>query len=357
MTAIRVAHAGADYDVMVGDLSEALPRLETLADGRPLPLISDRRVFDLHGPLLAGMALPDVILVPEGEAAKDWRTMAAVIGRLADLDIKRGTPIVALGGGSVGDIAGLAASLFKRGCPIIHVPTTLLAQADSAIGGKTAINAAGQKNLVGTFHHPLLVIADPDLLDTLDARQLRSGYAEVVKYGLIDDPGFFEWCEANGGGLLDGDRDMRRVAIERCVRAKARFVTADPDDTAGTRALLNFGHSFGHAIEAVAGHGILHGEAVAIGMALAFELSTELGLCSAADADRMRVHLQAVGLPIRTGDVGLEAQGAAIFRAMLSDKKAEVSGLPLILVRAIGEAFVARDFALDQLSAFLARQA
>jgi 3-dehydroquinate synthase len=355
MTVIRVAHPGADYDVLVGGLDDALPRLQALAEGR-LPLISDQRVFALHGERLGGLTVPDPILVPEGEAAKDWTTLTSILDQLARLDIKRGTPIIALGGGSVGDVAGLAASVFKRGCPIIHVPTTLLAQADSAIGGKTAIDAAGQKNLVGTFHHPLLVVADPALLDTLDPRQLRSGYAEVVKYGLIDGPDFFAWCESNGDRLLAGDGDLRRTAIEHCVRAKARFVAADPNDTSGTRALLNFGHSFGHAIEAVAGHRALHGEAVAVGMVLAFDFSVEGGLCPAADADRVRTHLQAAGLPTRIGDLGLGGQGAAILTAMLADKKARASGLTLILVRRLGEAFVARNVDLPRLSAFLERQ-
>ena len=353
MTAIHVAHSGADYDVLIGDLADALPRLNAIADGRLLPIVCDRRVFELFGKQLADVTLPDPILIPEGEAAKDWPILADITSKLAKLGVKRGTPIIALGGGSVGDVAGLAASLFKRGCPIIHVPTTLLAQVDSAIGGKTAIDAAGQKNLVGSFHHPLLVIADPSLLDTLDGRQLRSGYAEIVKYGLIDHAGFFAWCEANGARLLESNGDLRREAIEHCVRTKARFVSADPNDTIGTRALLNFGHSFGHAIEAVAGHGVLHGEAVAIGMTLAFEFSVELGLCAHADAERVGAHLRYVGLPTSLGDVSLHAKGAAVFEAMLSDKKAQADGLRLILARGIGEAFVARNVDLDRLSKFL----
>jgi 3-dehydroquinate synthase len=356
MTAIRVAHAGADYEVVIGDLANVLPRLEVLADGMLLPIISDRRVFELYGAMLAGVALPGAILVPEGEAAKDWQTLASIIDQLAALDVKRGTPIIALGGGSVGDVAGLAASLFKRGCPIIHVPTTLLAQADSAIGGKTAIDAAGQKNLVGSFHHPSLVVADPSLLDTLDPRQLRSGYAEVVKYGLINDPAFFSWCESNGAALLEGDREARQTAIGHCVRAKTRSVTADPDDTAGTRALLNFGHTFGHAIEAVSGQRVLHGEAVAIGMILAFDFSVKLGLCAVADAERVRAQLETTGLPTRLEVAQLNSKGAILFKAMLADKKAQSSGLTLILARGIGEAFVARDVDLNQLSEFLRRQ-
>ena len=350
MTSIRVAHAGADYEVVVGNLIEALPKIAALAGGLRLPIISDARVFGLHGERLPGIALDPPILIPEGEAAKDWATLAFITESLATLDVKRGTPILALGGGAVGDVAGLAASLFKRGCPIVHIPTTLLAQADSAIGGKTAIDGREQKNLAGSFHHPLLVIADPALLDTLDERQMRSGYAEVVKYGLIDDPDFFVWCEANGEALLAGNGIARCAAIEHCVRAKARFVAADPNDTIGTRALLNLGHSFGHAIEAVAGQAMLHGEAVAMGMTLALQFSAELGFCSIDDADRLETHLWAAGLPTTLGKLDPDA----VYAAMLSDKKATASGLTLILARGIGRAFVAKDIGQERLRRFLA---
>ena len=352
MTSIRVAHAGADYEVIVGRLEEALPSIAALAGGARLPVVSDRHVFDLYGGMLAEIALPEPILVPEGEEAKAWSTLATITGGLAERDIKRGTAIIALGGGSVGDVAGLAASLFKRGCPIIHLPTTLLAQADSAIGGKTAIDAAGQKNLVGSFHHPLLVAADPGLLETLDDRQMRSGYAEVVKYGLIDDPCFFAWCEENGEALINGDKAARQAAVEHCVRAKARFVSADPDDTSGTRALLNLGHTFGHAIEAVEGHSILHGEAVAAGMALAFRFSVELGLCPQEDAERVETHLHSAGLPAGLGN----SPPDAVLQAMAGDKKATSSGMALILAGGVGEAFVQRDVEYARLSDFLLRR-
>lgn len=354
MSTIRVAHEGADYEVMVGSLADALPKLEALAGGQKLPLVSDHRVFALYGEMLGEVALDPPILVPEGEAAKDWSSLVAIVDGLAALGVNRGTPIVSLGGGSVGDVAGLAASLFKRGCPIVHVPTTLLAQADSAIGGKSAIDAAGVKNLVGSFHHPALVIADPALLDTLDQRQFRSGYAEVVKYGLIDDANFFGWCEAKVAMLLAGDRTVRSEAIEHCVRAKSRFVTADPGDTTGTRALLNLGHSFGHAIEAVGGHSILHGEAVAIGMTLAFQFSAELAFCASADASRVRDHLRSAGLPTALADIGIDPR--PVLAAMQSDKKATAAGLTLILASGIGQAFVARDVDPARLSAFLSGQ-
>ena len=353
MTMIRVAHAGADYEVVVGALADAMPKLQAIADGRRLPLVSDQRVFDLHGDKLAAICLPAPILVPEGEAAKDWRTLEQIVEQLAKLDVKRGTPILALGGGSIGDVAGLAASLFKRGSPVIHVPTTLLAQVDSAIGGKTAIDAAGQKNLVGTFHHPLLVIADPELLDTLDARQLRSGYAEIVKYGLIDDADFFAWCEGNGGRLLDGDCAARGFAIEHCVRAKTRFVAADPDDTAGTRALLNLGHTFGHAVEALAGNSFFHGEAVAVGMCLAFRFSERLGLCPPDDAHRVDNHFASVGLPTSLAEVGLGERGGDVAALMARDKKANAAGMALILVRGIAKAMLVRPVPPAQLGEFL----
>jgi 3-dehydroquinate synthase len=354
MTAIRVAHAGADYEVVIGPLAQALPRVSHLARGVRLPLVSDKRVFGLHGHLLADVIGPEPILAPEGEAAKSWETVAAITDRLAALDVKRGTPVIALGGGSVGDVAGLAASLFKRGCPIIHVPTTLLAQADSAIGGKTAIDAGGQKNLIGTFHHPALVIADPALLDTLDERQLHSGYAEIVKYGLIDDRAFFGWCEGNGEAILTGDPVARYTAIEHCVKAKARFVSADPDDSRGKRALLNLGHTFGHAIEGLAEGRMLHGEAIAIGMTLAFRLSADLGLCAREDAERVSAHLTSIGLPATLPEAGV--QSAAVFNAMQSDKKSTAAGLVLILTRGIGQAFVTHNVELRKLAHFLAAQ-
>ncbi len=353
MSAIRVDHPGASYDVLIGGIDSLADRISAIADGRRLPLISDQKVFQLYGRSFQGIAVDQPILLPEGERAKQWPVLAEVIDQLASLEVKRGTPILALGGGSVGDVAGLAASIFKRGCPVIHVPTTLLAQADSAIGGKTAIDAHGQKNLVGTFHHPALVAIDPSFLDTLDTRQLRSGYAEVVKYGLIDDPVFFEWCEAIGNALIAGDPSARLHAVEHCVRAKARFVSEDPLDTTGKRALLNFGHSFGHAIEALGGDEILHGEAVAVGMAMAFRLSVTLGLCANDDCDRVKAHLASAGLPTTLGDVGLAGRGDELAALMAHDKKADQSGLALVLARGIGQATLVREFDQGKLIAYL----
>ena len=320
-----------------------------------MPLVTDPRVLELHGDKLRAILPVEPILIPEGEAAKDWHVLAELLGHLTRLNITRDTPILALGGGSIGDVAGLAASLFKRGCPIVHIPTTLLAQADSAIGGKTAIDWQGQKNLVGTFHQPSLVIADPAFLETLDPRQLRAGYAEVVKYGLIDDPAFFEWCEAHGAALLAGDQALRQTAIEHCVRAKLRLVAGDVEDRQGRRALLNLGHSFAHAIETASGLGpVLHGEAVAIGLCLAFGFSVELGLCRSEDEDRVRAHLASIGLPTRLDDVGLAGAGQELLDAIKSDKKAGAEGISLILVRGIGRAEVARGVDPRHLADFLA---
>lgn len=355
MTTIQVAHPGAEYEVIVRPLAEALPLIEALANGQLLPLVTDRRVHALYGATLSGIARPDPILVPAGEAAKDWANLIRILDHLVDSSVTRGTPLVALGGGSIGDIAGLAASLYMRGCPVIHVPTTLLAQVDSAIGGKTAIDAGGQKNLVGTFHHPALVIADPALIDTLDERQLRSGYAEVVKYGLIDEAEFFAWCESNGAEVLTTNGEARRTAIAHCIRAKARFVAADPSDDRGIRALLNFGHTFGHAIEALADGSVLHGEAVAAGACLAFGYSEQLGLCPAEESKRVRSHFAAMGLPTTLAEVGLTNRSSDLLHLMSRDKKAGPSGLRLILSRGIGQAFLQAGVDMDSLAAFLRR--
>lgn len=355
MIAIRVAHPGADYQVLIGGIADALPELDRLTAGRPLTIISDQRVFELHADKLGSLGQAKPILVPEGECAKDWSNLAHIVDELASRGVNRGSPIVAFGGGSVGDLAGFAASIFKRGCPIIQIPTTLLAQVDSAIGGKTAIDAASQKNLVGTFHHPSLVIVDPALLGTLDDRQLRSGYAEIAKYGLIGDVDFFTWCEANGGAVISGNDDARQSAIEHCIRAKARFVADDPGDTTGSRALLNFGHTFGHAIESVVGLEVLHGEAVAVGMHLALAYSSELELCDTADVDRVKAHFTAAGLPTTLEDVGAAGRKDEVFAAMLADKKAGSTGLALILARGIGRAFVARDVESEGLADFVRR--
>ena len=348
---VRVEAGPRGYDVLIGPVEAGIERLSATA--API-LVSEPRVFALHGERLARAFGGTPILIPEGEAAKDWAELHGLIEQLAARNAGRDTPIVALGGGAVGDVAGLAAALFKRGCPVIHVPTTLLAQADSAIGGKTAIDAFGEKNLIGTFHQPALVIVDPSFLDTLDPRQMRSGYAEVVKYGLIDDPAFFAWCEAEGRGVVAGHRELRLHAIETAIRAKARIVAGDVEDRSGQRALLNLGHSVGHALESEAGIGaLLHGEAVALGIALAFRASVEFGHCAAGEAARVIDHLRAVGLPTRLAEVDLAGRGPDLASWMVRDKK-NTGGLALVLAHGIGRAFLDRSVDPRRLSAFLA---
>ena len=358
MTVIRVKAGPCGYDVLVGPVEAGIERILDLAQGATPVLVSEPRVFALHGAPIAEALVAQPILVPEGEAAKDWDSLHSLLADLARFNVSRSTPIVALGGGSVGDLAGLASSLFKRGCPIVHLPTTLLSQADSAIGGKTAIDAFGEKNLIGTFHQPALVVADPAFLDTLDQRQMRSGYAEILKYGLIDDPAFFAWCEANGAGVLAGHRDLREQAVSAAIRAKARIVAQDVEDRTGKRALLNLGHSFAHAIESEAGLGsVLHGEAVALGMLLAFRFSGEIGHCSAADADRVAKLLGESGLPVRLDDVGLQGRGRRLVEWIRRDKKNADGKIALVLAHGIGRAFLDRSVEEERLTVFLDRTA
>lgn len=344
------------YDVVIGPLENARSRLQELAHGRTLPVVSDARVWELHGGKLQGLIDVEPVLVPEGEPAKCWEQLQRLIAEFTRRNLDRSHPVVALGGGSVGDLAGLAAALFKRGCPVIHVPTTLLAQVDSAVGGKAAIDAEGQKNLVGTFHHPALVLADVALLDTLDERQLGAGYAEVVKYALIGHEVLFDWLERHGPEVLSGSRPMREEAVQQCLAAKARLVEADPEDRLGVRALLNLGHTFGHAIESAAGLGqVLHGEAVAVGCVLAFDFSAAEGICPREDAERVRRHFKSAALPTTLGQVGVS--GPELVPLMNADKKNEGGRLRLVLVRGIGDAYLAADVSPRRLTDFLSQAA
>ena len=328
------------------------PRIAVVTDATVAGLYLDRLTASLAA---AGLAA-DAVIVPPGEATKNWRTLETVTERLLGLGVERGDCVVAFGGGVVGDLTGFACAILRRGCRLIQMPTTLLAQVDSSVGGKTAINAAAGKNLVGAFHQPALVLIDPDLLATLPPRELRAGYAEVVKYGLLGDAPFFDWCEANVAALLAGDAAARTQAIAASCQAKATIVVADERETGEARALLNLGHTFGHALEAEAGFSdrLLHGEGVAIGMALAFRFSAEAGLCPAADAARIGAHLLHAGLPVHPSAAGA-TDAAALIQHMRQDKKMAGGTLPFILARGIGRAFVARDVQLAQVEGFLAR--
>ena len=356
MSVVPVTAGDDRYDVIVGPLADSAERLRALSGGQPLPVVTEPKVWALHGDKLSAVVPCEPVFVPEGEEAKQWPHLQQTITAFARRNLDRKRPVIAFGGGSVGDLTGLAAGLFKRGLPVVHVPTTLLAQADSAVGGKTAIDADGQKNLVGLFHQPALVLADPALTLTLDRRQLLAGYAEVVKYGLIDEPDLFAWLEEHGPALLGGDLSLRSEAVTRCIAAKARFVEADVEDRTGVRALLNLGHTFAHAIESAAGLGVvLHGEAVALGCVLAHEFSAELGLCPPEDAARVRRHFAATGLPTDLAAMPLDRP--ALLPLMGADKKNEGGRLRLVLTRGIGRAFLSDGVEPTRLSAFLERAA
>lgn len=360
MAVIRVALGERSYDILIeaGALERAGNWLAPYAKGRPFVVVTDANVARTQLPRLAASGLPlDPIVLPAGEGTKSWDQLAGLCNALLERGVERSDHVIALGGGVIGDLTGFAAAILKRGCNFIQLPTSLLAQVDSSVGGKTAINTPAGKNLIGAFHQPSLVLIDPLVLETLPARELRAGYAEVVKYGLIDDFAFFEWCEANGPALLAGDLAARQRAIAHSVASKARIVAADERETTGMRALLNLGHTFGHALEAETGFSdrLLHGEAVAAGMALAFRYSAAAGLCPGQDAARVTAHLRACGMPASLGDAGITASGATLVAHMLHDKKMAAGKLPFLLARGIGQTYLARDIALDDVAAFLDR--
>jgi len=338
-------HVGRGLMRRAGDLIKPLllqPRVFIITDSNVGPLY----LPVLEASLEAAGIRADHITVPAGETAKDFSHLVQVLDAMLAAKCERRTMVIALGGGVVGDLAGFAASILLRGVDFIQVPTTLLAQVDSSVGGKTGINTAAGKNLIGSFHQPRLVLADTDALGTLPRRELLAGYAEVAKYGLIDDAPFWAWLEANGAAALAGD-EASHAPLSHCVvtscRAKARTVAADERES-GVRALLNLGHTFGHALEAEIGYGndLLHGEAVAIGMILAAELSANLGLCPAADAARIRAHLAAVGLPTDVPKRGPRGPvtADALIAHMARDKKVQDGASTFVLLRGIGKAFL-----------------
>jgi 3-dehydroquinate synthase len=355
MTIVPVELGERRYDVRIeaGALDRAAELLAPYVRER-LIVVTDDIVAAAQLPRLKH---PDIeaIVLPAGEATKSWAQLEALCDRLLALEVERGEHIVALGGGVIGDLTGFAAAILKRGVGFVQIPTTLLAQVDSSVGGKTAINTSAGKNLIGAFYQPSFVLIDPIVLDTLPPRELRAGYAEVVKYGLISDPGFFAWCDDNAAALLAGDAEARAYAIAHSVRAKAKIVGEDEREIADRRALLNLGHTFGHALEAETGFGpaLLHGEAVAAGMALAFRFSAERGLCSADGADRVAGHLRKAGLPQDRASAGVNAPGERLAAHMAHDKKKAGGRVPFILARGIGQAFVDKSVALDEVAAFL----
>jgi 3-dehydroquinate synthase len=361
VTIVPVSLGSRSYDIVIerGLLARAAEHLKPLSRGRPMAIVSDANVAPhlatLQAALSAAGIASDAIVLPPGEATKSWAQLEAVTDQLLAHGVERGDHVIALGGGVIGDLVGFACSIVKRGCGFVQIPTTLLSQVDSSVGGKTAINTRAGKNLIGAFHQPGLVLIDPDVLDTLPARETRAGYAEVVKYGLIDDFAFFEWCETNGDKLLAGDPEAREYAIAHSVGAKARIVAEDERETTGKRALLNLGHTFGHALEAETGFSdrLLHGEGVAAGMALAFAYSARRGLCPGQDAERVAAHLRAVGLPDGTKAAGISASGATLVDHMRHDKKMDAGTLPFLLAHGIGRTYLDHSVDLADVEAFL----
>jgi 3-dehydroquinate synthase len=350
------------YDVVIGPglLAEAGRRIAPLARRKRLAVVSDETVWGLHGAALtaslegAGLAAHPLIVAP-GEQTKSFEGLADVTDRLLALELDRGDIVVAFGGGVVGDLTGFAAAIYKRGIDFVQIPTTLLAQVDSSVGGKTAIDTPRGKNLVGAFHQPRLVLADLDVLSTLPDREMRAGYAEVVKYGLLGDFGFFEWLETHSAAVLAREPDALARAVIRSVEMKAEIVAEDEKEQ-GRRALLNLGHTFGHALEAETGYGaaLLHGEAVAAGQALAFRFSAAQGLCAGQDAARATAAIAGAGLPTRLDEIpGHPFDAARLVRHMAQDKKAEAGQLTFVLVRALGDAFVAKNVDAEAVRRFL----
>lgn len=359
---LRVALDRRAYDIVIGRdlIAAAGERIAELAPGSACAVVTDENVARLHLPALeasldaAGIRHARVV-VPAGEASKSYERWAQVCDAVIAAKMERGDLVVALGGGVVGDLAGYAAATVRRGMRFVQIPTSLLAQVDSSVGGKTGINSPHGKNLIGAFHQPVLVLADTGALNTLPEREFRAGYAEVVKYGLIDDLAFFEWLERHWRDVFAGG-PARAEAIRRSCASKAAVVARDETEQ-GDRALLNLGHTFGHAFERLTkydGARLVHGEGVAIGMACAFRFSQALGLCSGQDVQRVEAHLKAVGLPTRMSDIpGWSASAGDVLEAMYQDKKVSRGKLTFILAHGIGKSFIAKGVEADDVEAFL----
>jgi len=362
---VNVGLGDRAYDIFVEPqlIANAGAHLKPLLKRNRVAIVTDENVAKLHLATLeasltaAGITATHYIL-PAGEKTKTFEHLQNLCAHLLDKGVERGDLVVALGGGVIGDLTGFAASILRRGVDFAQIPTTLLAQVDSSVGGKTGINVPQGKNLIGAFHQPRIVLADTDAIQTLPAREFRAGYAEVVKYGLLGDAGFFDWLEANVERLMNGDIDALTHAILTSCKAKARIVAEDERE-GGKRALLNLGHTFGHALEATTGFSdrLIHGEGVAIGMVMAFDLSVQLGFCSGQDATRAAKHLEKAGLPTRLHDIpGTIGTPQELIDLMAQDKKVVDGTLTFILARAIGDAFITREVANSDLLTFMTAQ-
>lgn len=357
-TSLTVALDERAYDIKIGAgiLEQAGDFIAPLLNRPETVIVTDETVASLHlaslqNALQKSGVQSKAIILPAGEATKSFAQLERLCAELLDMGVERKDHVIALGGGVIGDLTGFAASILRRGVRFIQVPTTLLAQVDSSVGGKTGINVRQGKNLIGAFHQPGLVLADTAVLNTLSPRDLRAGYAEVVKYGLLGDAGFFEWLDQDGGGeaLLAGDGQAQMKAVYASCAAKAAIVAEDEKE-AGKRALLNLGHTFGHALEAETGYSsaLLHGEGVAVGMGLAFRTSEALGLCEAGCAERVEKHFRAAGMPATIADIpGAPFEIEVLMHHMGQDKKVEAGQITFVLARAIGDAFTTKDVPLD----------
>ncbi len=362
MNRVRVELGTRSYDVLIGAglVAGAGKALAPMLRRKRVAIVTDETVATLHLPALThaleaeGIAV-NALPLPPGEGTKSWAELQRVTEWLLEQKIERRDLVLAFGGGVIGDLVGFSAAILRRGVRFVQLPTTLLAQVDSSVGGKTGINSPNGKNLIGAFHQPSLVLADIGILETLPDRDLLSGYGEVVKYGLLGDAGFFDWLELNGPALRVGDQAARLHAVTRAVEMKAGIVSRDETEE-GERALLNLGHTFCHALEKATGYSgrLLHGEGVAIGCALAFELSSRLGLCSQEAPSRVRAHLRAMGMKVDLADIPGDLLGAeALIALMAQDKKVIDGRLRFILARGVGEAFVAEDVPGDQVHRLL----
>ncbi len=350
------------YDILIGPslLAEAGQAIGRLAPGAACAIVSDDTVAGHYLPALlasldaAGIRHASVVVRP-GEGSKCYATFESVCDAILAAKLERGDVVVALGGGVVGDLAGFAAASVRRGMRFVQIPTSLLAQVDSSVGGKTGINSSHGKNLVGAFHQPSLVLADADVLRTLDPREFAAGYAELVKVGLIGDAAFFAWLDTHRDEVFAGG-PARAEAVARACAAKAGVVARDEREQ-GERALLNFGHTFGHAFERLTGYDgtrLIHGEGVAIGMASAFRFSRSLGLCRADDVARVEAHLASAGLPVHAAAIpGARVEADAVLDAMRQDKKVERGALTFVLAKGIGHAFVAKGIGAEEVLSFL----
>jgi 3-dehydroquinate synthase len=349
---LRVELGERAYDIRIGDglIKRAGAEIAPLLARPRVAVVSDENVAALHlDTLRAGLADAGIdmvsLVLPAGEATKAWPQFTRTVEWLLEQKVERRDVVVAFGGGVIGDLVGFAASVLRRGVRFVQIPTSLLAQVDSSVGGKTGINAPQGKNLIGAFHQPSLVLADIDVLGTLTPRDFLAGYGEVVKYGMLGDLDFFEWLEINGPALAAGDMGLRAEAVRRSCQAKADIVARDETEQ-GDRALLNLGHTFCHALESATGYSdrLLHGEGVAIGCALAFEVSARLGLCSQEDPSRVRAHLRDMGMKVDLADIEGDLPDAdALIALMGQDKKVMDGTIHYIMVRGIGQAFVTSD--------------